>query len=188
MAITSPLAVELGTPAPDFDLPAVGGDRVRLADLDAPALLVAFLCNHCPYVKHIETEFARRTAGYLDRGLVTVGICGNDTDTYPDDAEPGLAAQITRAGFTFPYLMDHTQEVTRAYRAACTPDLFLYDAHRGLAYRGAFDTSRPNSGTPVTGELLSAAVDAVLRGEPVPQPHQPSLGCGIKWRPGNEPG
>jgi peroxiredoxin len=187
MAITSPLAVELGTPAPDFDLPAVGGDRVRLADIGAPALLVAFLCNHCPYVRHIETEFARVTAGYVDRGLATVGICGNDADAYPEDGESGLAQQIERAGIRFPYLVDATQEVSMAYRAACTPDLFLYDADRRLAYRGAFDASRPNSGTPVTGALLSAAVDAVLRGEAVPQPHQPSLGCGIKWKPGNEP-
>lgn len=190
MAISSPADVDLGTAAPDFDLPAVGGGRVRLAELTAPALLVAFLCNHCPYVQHLESEFARFAAQYRERGLVTVGICSNDTDAYPDDAEAGLADQIRRAGIGFPYLVDATQQVALAYHAVCTPDLFLYVADGGqyrLAYRGAFDTSRPRSGRPVTGELLRAAADAVLRGEAVPEPHEPSLGCGLKWRPGNDP-
>lgn len=187
MALTSPMTVALGTPAPDFDLPAVGGGRVRLAELTGSPLLVAFLCNHCPYVKHIESQLARFAAEYRDRGLVTVGICSNDTDAYPDDDEAGLAAQVERSGITFPYLVDATQQVALAYRAACTPDLFLFTADHELAYRGAFDTSRPRSTTPVTGELLRAAVDAVLRGEPVPGPHEPSLGCGLKWKPGNDP-
>jgi peroxiredoxin len=180
--------VPLGTQAPDFTLPAVGGGPdVRLADLTEPALLVAFICNHCPYVRHIESALAGLVAEYTGRGLTAVGIASNDTGAYPDDAEPGLAEQIRRAGFTFPYLMDAGQQVAKAYGAACTPDFFLFDEQRRLAYRGAFDRSRPHSTVPVTGELLRAAIEAVLRGEPVPQPHEPSLGCGLKWRPGNEP-
>jgi peroxiredoxin len=183
----SSFLVPLGTPAPDFDLPSVAGPRVKLADLTDPALLVVFLCNHCPYVQHVESVLASVTTEYAGRGLSTVGIASNDTTAYPDDDVAGLAGQIERAGFTFPYLLDATQDVAKAYRAACTPDLFLYDGARRLAYRGAFDTSRPRNGVPVTGELLRDALERVLRGEPVPEPHQPSSGCGIKWRQGNEP-
>jgi peroxiredoxin len=186
MAVSS-FMVPLGSPAPDFALPALGGGQVKLSELTQPALLVAFVCNHCPYVRHIESRLASTIAEYAGRGLDAVGIASNDTEAYPDDAEAGLAAQAERAGFTFPYLMDGDQQVALAYRAACTPDLFLYDAQHRLAYRGAFDTSRPGSAVPVTGELLRSAVDRVLRGEPVPEPHQPSLGCGLKWKPGNEP-
>jgi len=186
MALSS-LMVPLGTPASDFALPAVGGGQVKLADLTEPALLVAFLCNHCPYVRHIEAKLASTLAEYAGAGLSAVGIASNDTEAYPDDGEAGLAEQIRRAGFTFPYLMDSEQQVALAYRAACTPDFFLYDGQRRLAYRGAFDTSRPGSGVPVTGELLSAAIEHVRRGEPVPEPHRASIGCGLKWRPGNDP-
>ncbi|KWW99433.1 Alkyl hydroperoxide reductase/ Thiol specific antioxidant/ Mal allergen [Carbonactinospora thermoautotrophica] len=186
MAVSS-VMVPLGTPAPDFRLPAVGGDTVALADLRGPALLVMFICNHCPYVRHIEKALGATVAEYAERGLAAVGICANDTDAYPDDTPEHLAEQARRAGFTFPYLVDETQEVARAYRAVCTPDLFLYDAERRLAYRGAFDASTPKNGVPVTGELLRAALDRVLAGEPVPEPHRPSMGCSIKWKPGNEP-
>ncbi|KWX04252.1 alkyl hydroperoxide reductase [Carbonactinospora thermoautotrophica] len=186
MAVSS-VMVPLGTPAPDFRLPAVGGGTVALADLRGPALLVMFICNHCPYVRHIEKALGATVAEYAERGLAAVGICANDTDAYPDDTPEHLAEQARRAGFTFPYLVDETQEVARAYRAVCTPDLFLYDAERRLAYRGAFDASTPKNGVPVTGELLRAALDRVLAGEPVPEPHRPSMGCSIKWKPGNEP-
>jgi peroxiredoxin len=187
MAVSS-FMVPLGSPAPDFVLPAVDGSTVALTDVkDAPALLVVFLCNHCPYVRHIETALGEFTREYAQRGLATVAVCSNDTDSYPDDSAAHLAEQARRAGFDFPYLIDETQEVALAYRAACTPDFFLYGRDRKLAYRGQFDDARPSNDVPVTGSTLRAAVDAVLDGQPVPEPHRPSLGCGIKWKPGNEP-
>jgi peroxiredoxin len=188
MAVNS-FMVDIGTPAPDFRLPrADGAGDVALKDVaDAPALLVAFLSNHCPYVKHVESAFGRFATEYAAKGLATVAICANDVVNYPDDAAPQLAAQAERASFTFPYLVDEDQQVARAYRAACTPDFFLYDAQRRLAYRGQFDDSRPRSGTEPTGESLRAAADLVLAGTAVPEPHHPSVGCSIKWKPGNDP-
>jgi peroxiredoxin len=180
MAVTSQM-VALGTPAPDFALPDLDGRTVRRDDLAAaPALLVAFLCNHCPYVKHIEAALGPVLARHP--GLATVGVCTNDAAGYPDDRPERLADQVRRAGWTFPYLVDAGQEVGRAYQAACTPDFFLYDAARRLAYRGAFDDSTPGNRRPVTGALLDAAIAAVLAGRPVPEPHQPAMGCSIKWR------
>jgi peroxiredoxin len=171
----------LGTPAPGFTLPSTSGSIVSLSDLDGTAaLLVAFICNHCPYVKHVESEFARVVASY--QGLATVAISANDADSYPDDDLAHLAEQAERAGFDFPYLYDETQEVARSYGAVCTPDLFLYDADRRLAYRGAFDDTRPNSGRAAHGSDLRSAIEHVLAGEAVPEPHRPSLGCSIKWR------
>jgi peroxiredoxin len=182
MAATSEM-VPLGTPAHEFTLPSVDGNTVSLADFaDAPALLVAFLCNHCPYVQHVERSLGKTLAEFDDRGLVTVGICTNDADAYPDDAPPGLAEQAARAGWTFPYLVDETQQVGRAYQAACTPDFFLYDSNRTLAYRGAYDGSTPGNNVPLTGDLLRDAMTNVLAGDPVPEPHRPSMGCSIKWR------
>jgi peroxiredoxin len=173
--------VPLGTPAPDFALPDLDDRSVDRRDFTgAPALLVAFLCNHCPYVQHVEVEFGRVLARHPD--LAVVGICTNDADAYPDDAPPRLAEQASRAGWTFPYLVDADQAVGRAYRAACTPDFFLYDAEHRLAYRGAFDDSTPGNRRPVTGALLEQAIIAVLAGQAVPEPHRPSLGCSIKWR------
>lgn len=173
--------VPLGTPAPDFALEDVTGTTVRLGELaDASALLVAFLCNHCPYVRHIETALGEVLAGYPS--LAVVGICTNDADAYPDDRPDRLAEQARRAGWRFPYLIDADQRVGRAYNAACTPDFFLYDAQRRLAYRGAFDESTPGNGKPVTGTDLRAAIEHVLAKEPVPEPHRPSMGCSIKWR------
>ncbi|QSB13636.1 thioredoxin family protein [Natronosporangium hydrolyticum] len=188
MAVNS-FMVPLGSPAPDFTLPrADGAGEVSLKEItEAPALLVAFLCNHCPYVQHIETAFGEFTREYAARGLATVAICANDALTYPDDEPAQLVAQARRAGFEFPYLVDEAQEVALAYHAACTPDFFLYDARRQLAYRGQFDESRPRSGEAPTGAALRAAVDHVLADSPVPEPHHPSVGCGIKWRPGVEP-
>jgi peroxiredoxin len=189
MSIANPFAVPLGAPAPDFRLPSVDGREISLGDLGgAPALLVAFLCNHCPFVRHIEAALGRLTADYADRGLATVGISANDVASHPDDAPAHLADQAVRAGFRFPYLFDESQDVAKAYRAACTPDLFLYDRDRTLAYRGEFDGARPGNAVPVTGSSLRGAVDLVLAGEPVPEPHYASVGCSIKWKPGNEPG
>lgn len=180
MAVTSQM-VPLGTPAPDFALPDTNGTVVRRDDLTAaPGLLVAFVCNHCPYVRHIESTLGALLAKHSE--LAVVGICANDAEAYPDDGPEHLAAQARRAGWSFPYLIDARQEVSRAYQAVCTPDFFLYDADRRLSYRGAFDDSTPGNGKPVTGELLSAAIELTLTGRPVPEPHRPSMGCSIKWR------
>jgi peroxiredoxin len=180
--------VALGTPLPAFELPDLDGKPVSSTDLAGPALLVAFLSNHCPYVRHIERRLAAVTADLAGRGLSVVGVASNDTGIAPDDDVDGLREQVERAGFTFPYLVDTTQRTARDFRAACTPDLFLYDGQRRLAYRGAFDAARPGNDVPVTGDLLVSAVDLVLSGREVPEPHTPSLGCGIKWSPDNEPG
>jgi hypothetical protein len=159
----------------------VTGAVVRRDDAaGAPALLVAFLCNHCPYVRHVETALGELVAAHPR--LRVVGICTNDAEAYPDDRPEALAGQATRAGWSFPYLVDADQEVGRAFNAACTPDFFLYDASLRLAYRGAFDDSTPGNGRPVTGQLLRDAVVAVLAGRAVPEPHRPSMGCSIKWR------
>jgi peroxiredoxin len=186
MAVSS-LMVPLGTPAHDFELPSADGTTVKLADLDGRALLVMFLCNHCPYVRHIEGQLGTVVAEYAERGVAAVGICSNDLDAYPDDGPDGMTDQARRAGFQFPYLVDEGQQVAAAYRAMCTPDLFVYDAGRRLAYRGAFDDSTPSNGQPVTGALLRGALDRVLEGQPVPEPHRPSMGCSLKWKPGNQP-
>ncbi len=180
MAVSS-LMVPLGTHAPDFTLVDTGGTVVRRDNFaDARALLVAFLCNHCPYVRHIETPLGTLLSQYPE--LAVVGICTNDADAYPDDQPHKLAEQARRAGWNFPYLVDADQQVGGAYNAACTPDFFLYNAERRLAYRGAFDASTPGNGKPVTGESLRAAIELTLAGQPVPEPHQPSMGCSIKWR------
>ncbi|MFC4006486.1 thioredoxin family protein [Nonomuraea purpurea] len=179
--------VPLGTPAPAFDLTAISGGSVALADLKgSPATLVAFLSNHCPYVRHIEDGLSRLAADYGAR-LSVVAICSNDSVNYPDDDPTHLAEQVARAHFAFPYLLDDTQEVAKAYRAACTPDFFLFDAQFQLVYRGEFDGSRPGNKVPVTGASLRAAIDAVMEGDDVPGEQNPSLGCGIKWKPGNAP-
>jgi peroxiredoxin len=183
MAVSS-LMVPLGTPAPDFELPSADGTTAKLVDLDGRALLVMFLCNHCPYVRHVERQLGAVVAEYGGRGVAAVGICSNDLDAYPEDGPAGMAEQARRAGFAFPYLLDETQQVAAAYRAMCTPDLFVYGADRRLAYRGAFDDSTPRNGRPVTGDLLRQALDRVLEGQPVPEPHRPSMGCSLKWRPG----
>ncbi|MGH3906300.1 MAG: thioredoxin family protein [Pseudonocardiaceae bacterium] len=180
--------VPLGTPAPAFALPALDGQTVSPASLAAGRpLLVMFLSNHCPYVRHIEQHLGSLVAEYADRNLAAVAISSNNIDSYPDDGPAGLAEQVERAKFTFPYLLDAGQEVAKAYRAACTPDFFLYDAEHQLAYRGEFDESRPRNDVPITGQALRTALDHVLAGKPVPEPQVPSMGCNIKWKPGNEP-
>jgi len=178
----------LGTPAPDFRLPDPAGRRVARDDFaDAPALLVAFLCNHCPYVKHVQAGFAAFAKEYAERGLAIVAINSNDFAAYPEDAPPRMAEEAARAGYVFPYLIDETQEVAKAFRAACTPEFYLFDRERRLAYRGQFDDSRPGNGIPVTGRDLRAAADAVLAGRAPDADQRPSVGCNIKWKPGREP-
>jgi peroxiredoxin len=183
----SSLMVPLGTPAHDFELPSADGTPVKLAGLDGQALLVMFLCNHCPYVRHVERALGAMVAEYAERDVAAAGICSNDLGAYPEDGPDGMAEQARRAGFGFPYLLDESQQVAAAYRAMCTPDLFVYGADRRLAYRGAFDDSTPRNGQPVTGALLRGALDLVLEGQPVPEPHRPSMGCSLKWRDGNQP-
>ena len=178
----------LGTPAPDFLLPDTNGKFISLADLKgAPALLVIFMCNHCPYVKHIRHELADLADEYRKQGVAVVGINSNDAVNYPDDSPAKMAAEVREIGYTFPYLFDAAQTVARAYRAACTPDIFVFDKDQKLVYRGQFDDSRPGNGIPVTGKDLRDALDAVLAGKPVPSKQKPSIGCNIKWKPGNEP-
>jgi peroxiredoxin len=180
--------LDLGTVAPAFQLPSVSGAVVTLADLsDAPALVVAFICNHCPYVKHIRQGLADFGRYCAEKHVAMVAICSNDASEYPADAPPRMAAEAKSAGYVFPYLYDETQAVAKAYRAACTPDFFVFDSERKLVYRGQFDDSRPGSAVPVTGKDLRAAVDAALERRPVAEPQKPSLGCNIKWKPGNEP-
>jgi len=181
--------VELGTPAPDFALPDTEGRVVSLSDAaDSPALLVMFICRHCPFVIHVQDRLASLCEEYQRRGVAVVGINSNDVANYPEDSPEKMRSQKAEVGFTFPYLYDETQQVARAYRAACTPDFFVYGADRRLVYRGQMDGSRPGNDVPVTGEDLAAALDAVLAGRPPLDPQRPSLGCNIKWKSGNEPG
>jgi peroxiredoxin len=179
----------LGTKAPEFELPDVTDGRiVSLSDFETRrALLVMFICRHCPYVRHVREELARLGRDFADSELGIVAISSNDIDEYPEDRPESLAEEARGAGYVFPYLFDETQEVARAYTAACTPDFFLFDADRALVYRGQLDDSRPSNGLPATGADLRAAIDAVLSGRPVSEDQRPSIGCGIKWRAGNEP-
>jgi len=182
------MLMPLGSVAPEFRLRDTEGRWVALSDFaGAPAYLVMFICNHCPYVKHIRSALAQFAREYQQRGVAIVGINSNDVDRYPDDSPERMREEVRSAGYTFPYLFDETQEVAKAYRAACTPDFFLFDRDRKLVYRGQFDDSRPGNGLPVTGRDLRAALDALLNGRPVPADQKPSIGCNIKWKPGNEP-
>ena len=169
-------------------MPDSTGKTVSLADFrDAPALLVMFICNHCPYVKHVATGLAKLVKEYQARGVAAVGINANDVDNFPEDAPTKMVEEVKARGYTFPYLYDETQETAKAYRAACTPDFYVFDRQRRLFYRGQMDDSRPDNGVPVTGADLRTALDAVLAGKPAPEEQRPSLGCNIKWKPGNEP-
>jgi peroxiredoxin len=188
MAETPSTMLPTGTAAPDFSLPDTNGNLVARDDFSsAPALLVAFICNHCPYVKHVRSKFAELAREYQSRGVAVVAINSNDADTYADDSPEAMAKEVKLTGYTFPYLYDETQDVAKAYQAACTPDFFLFDRRRRLVYRGQFDDSRPGNGKPVTGHDLTAAVDAALAGEPVTSEQRPSVGCNIKWKRGNAP-
>jgi len=173
----------LGTKAPDFSLLNVDGRTVSLGDFtDAPALLVIFMCNHCPYVKHVADHLAQLAREYMGRGVAIVGINSNDVANYPADSPEQMVAEAEQRGYPFPYLYDETQEVARAYHAACTPDFFLFDADKKLVYRGQLDASRPDNGIPVTGADLRAALDAVLAGTAPSEDQTPSIGCNIKWK------
>jgi peroxiredoxin len=188
MAVTPSTMLKLGTPAPDFRLPDPAGLMVSRDDFkSAPALLVMFICNHCPFVKHIRPGLSVFAREYQAKGLAIVGINSNDAGEYPEDSPDQMVKEIKSAGYVFPYLYDETQSVAKAYRAACTPDFFLFDAARTLVYRGQFDDSRPGNGLPVTGKDLRAAADAALAGRPTPKDQKPSIGCNIKWKTGNEP-
>jgi peroxiredoxin len=173
----------LETSAPDFRLPDTSGKIVTLADFQSsPALVVAFICNHCPYVKHVRAGLAELAREYQKRGAAFVAINSNDVANYPADSPENMALEVKLAGYSFPYLYDETQGAARAYHAACTPDFYLFDKRRKLIYRGQFDSSRPGNGVPVTGNDLRAALDAVLAGKPVSPRQTPSIGCNIKWK------
>jgi peroxiredoxin len=188
MVATPSTMLALGTPLPAFSLPDFDGRIVSPSDFgQAPALLVAFICQHCPFVRHIRSEFSRFAREYQARGLAIVAINSNDIDAFPQDAPDGMREESRSAGYVFPYLFDESQAVAKLYRAACTPDLFLFDSSRRLVYRGQFDDSRPRAATPITGRDIRAAADAVLESRPVPAAQRPSIGCNIKWKPGNEP-
>lgn len=188
MVRTESTMVSLGTQAPDFSLPDTNGKTNRLADFrSSKVLLVAFICNHCPYVKHVREGFAKLARDYQSKGVAVVGINSNDVSTYPDDSPENMKKEITLAGYTFPYLYDETQSVAKAYKAACTPDFFVFDSVRKLVYRGQMDGSRPGNDIPVTGADLRAALDAALTGTPISANQRPSLGCNIKWKAGNQP-
>jgi peroxiredoxin len=190
MALTpSTMLLELGTPAPEFRLPdVVSGKTISLSTFAGkPALLVMFICRHCPYVVHVREELARMGRDYAGKSVGIVAISANDAAGYPDDAPAKLAEMARELAFPFPFCYDESQAVATAYTAACTPDFFLFDAERRLVYRGQLDDSRPGNGKPLTGKDLRAAIDAVLAGQPVSPEQKPSIGCSIKWKKGNEP-
>lgn len=188
MSLTPSTMLPLGTTAPDFRLPDTNGKTVSLADFkNAPALVVVFMCNHCPYVKLIREGLAKFGRDYQAKGAAIVGINANDAANYPADSPAKMKEEAASAGYTFPYLYDESQAVAKAYRAACTPDIFLFDAQQKLVYRGQFDDARPGNGISVTGKDLRAALGAILTGKQVPAKQTPSIGCNIKWKSGNAP-
>ncbi len=188
MVRTASTMLPLGTQAPDFSLPDTEGEMVTLADYQgSKALLVIFMCNHCPYVKHVAPQLKRLADDVQPQGVAVVGISSNDAEKYPDDSPEAMAKEKADRGYNFAYLYDEDQTVAKAYAAACTPDFFLFDGEMKLVYRGQLDSSRPDSGIPVTGEDLRAAIAAVLAGQPPSGEQRASLGCNIKWKAGHEP-
>ncbi|NEQ95146.1 MAG: thioredoxin family protein [Cyanothece sp. SIO2G6] len=189
MGLTASTMMDLGTKAPAFELEDVTtGQRVSLPTLGTPkAFLIMFICCHCPFVKHIQAQLAQLGDDYADQSIAIVAISANDIEQYPADAPEQLKAMAATLGFTFPVCFDASQQVAKSYTAACTPDFFLFDSDRHLVYRGQLDNSRPGNDIPVTGQDLRSAIDAVLSGQPVNSDQQPSIGCNIKWKPGNEP-
>ncbi len=183
MARTASVMIELGTKAPEFSLlePATG-KTISLEDFSSQPILVAFICNHCPYVIQIKDVFARFAAEYSQKGLAVVAINANDVENYPDDSPEKMIEDVTAYNYSFPYLYDETQSVAQAYQAACTPDFYLFDANHALYYRGQFDSARPGNNEPVTGEDMIVAVDLLLAGQVAPEQQLASLGCGIKWK------
>lgn len=188
MALTPSNMLPLGTAAPAFSLPGTDGTVYSLSSFAAgKLLLVAFICNHCPFVKHIQAELARLGRDCREQGVAMVAISSNDVDAYPQDGMDQMREEAANAGYSFPYLLDESQQVALAYDAACTPDFFLFDAERKLIYRGQFDGSRPGNGVPVSGKDLRAAITAALNNTAMPAEQKPSMGCNIKWKPGNAP-
>lgn len=188
MVAVNSTMLPLGTAAPDFKLPdTVTGKTVSLADFAGKPLVVMFVCNHCPFVKHIRAGLAQFGRDYVPRGAAIVAISANDVANYPQDGPDKMKDEARAAGYNFPYLYDATQSVAKTYRAACTPDFYLFDKDHRLVYRGQFDDSRPSNPLPVTGKDLRDALDAVLAGKAVPAAQKPSIGCNIKWKSGNEP-
>jgi peroxiredoxin len=189
MARTESTMLPLGTKAPDFQLPdTVSGTTISLSDFAKnKALLVIFMCQHCPFVKHVQDEFTRLGKDYIEKGVGIVAISANNVETHPDDSPDHLKAMAKELNFNFPVCYDETQEVAKAYTAACTPDFFLFNGNLELVYRGQLDDSRPGNDKPVNGKDLRAAIDQVLAGEEISPEQKPSLGCNIKWKPGNEP-
>ena len=189
MVMTESTMLALGTPAPNFALPDVVSDQMVSPKnfTDRSGLLVMFICVHCPFVKHVEHELAQIGRDYQSQGLGIVAISANSIQTHPQDAPEHMKAQVQTQGFTFPYCYDEDQSVAKAYTAACTPDFFLFDSDLKLAYRGQLDDSRPSNGKPVTGKDLRTAIEAILAGQGVPTEQAPSIGCNVKWTPGNEP-
>ncbi|MCO8125462.1 thioredoxin family protein [Stieleria sp. TO1_6] len=188
MVRTASTMLPLGTQAPDFSLPECAGGTVGLSDLTGKkALLVMFICNHCPYVKHVAEQLKSLSDDYLAKDVAVVGINSNDADVYPDDSPEAMAQEKVQRGYQFPYLVDADQQVARDYAAACTPDFYLFDENQKLVYRGQLDSSRPKTDIPVTGEDLRAAIDAVLAGQAPSDQQRASLGCNIKWKDGNAP-
>ncbi len=189
MARTASTMLNLETAAPDFQLPdVVSGETISLSTFTGkPALLVMFICQHCPFVKHVQQELAKLGQDYVERGVGIVAISSNDVAKYPDDSPENLKTMAKDLGFLFPVCYDESQEVAKAYTAACTPDFFLFDGDRQLVYRGQLDDSRPSTDIPVTGQDLRAALEALLSGASIPADQKPSIGCNIKWKPGHEP-
>ena len=196
MALTESTMLSLGSPAPDFSLTDTEGRPVNKSDFDGKALLVMFLCNHCPYVKHVAPEVARLAKDYAEAPLAVVAIQSNNIEEYPDDGPEKMKQEVAERGYVFPYCLDEDQAVAKAYTAACTPDFFLFDSNHELAYRGRIDETRPtriksgvydSSGNEPDGKDLRAAIDTVLAGDKAASDQYPSLGCNIKWKPGNEP-
>lgn len=188
MVKTASTMLPLGTIAPAFSLPNIDGKPVSVDDFkSAKGLVVIFMCNHCPFVKHLRDGLAKFGRDYQAKGVAVVGINSNDVASHPDDSPARMAEEHRSAGYTFPYLYDATQKIASAYKAACTPDFFVFDSHQALVYRGQFDSSRPGNGKPVTGLDLRAAVDNMLAGKSPLLDQHPSIGCNIKWIPGNEP-
>ncbi|PTM59362.1 thioredoxin family protein [Desmospora activa] len=185
MARTESNMIPLGSPAPLFSLPdAVSGKIDSLDELKSDkATVIMFICNHCPFVKHVQAQLVQVAQDYQAKGVTFIAINANDAETYPDDSPENMKEVAAEAGYPFPYLFDESQEVAKAYQAACTPDFFVFDGELKLAYRGQLDDSRPQNGIPVTGESLRAALDLLLQGKPVPPEQKPSIGCNIKWKP-----
>jgi peroxiredoxin len=188
MSLTPSTMLELGTVAPDFSLATPDGTRYNLKEqhLDK-GLLVIFMCNHCPYVLHIRTRLVERIKEFQDKGIEVVAINANDYASYPDDSPARMSEDMQKLGYTFPYLVDEDQSVAKAYRAACTPDLYLFNAEKKLVYRGQFDSARPGNNEPITGNDLADAVEKMLKGKAIDEDQRPSMGCNIKWKAGNAP-